>query len=228
MNINETYRYSSTELRSQKRTKSDIYDLKYGGNESSNIRQDEREKTGAFLVLNMILNSLNLKKDAAVLNVGVNDGREMLSLDFTNVVGTDLSRNALKRGLEMFSDSKFLLTDVETLPFTADRFDLIISLRTLQCSLLDKEQAIKEIQRVVRDKHAVVISSPTGYLSKNDAIVKGLMSKGQIDPERADREIELLKKLLTKQKFDIVGVFQAPIETFIMAIANKSDKGEAK
>lgn len=226
--VDETYRYSSTQLHSQERTKSSIYDLKYGGDESSDVLQDEREKTGAFLVLNMILNSLDLPKDASVLNVGVNDGREMQGLDFSNIAGTDLSRTALERGLEMFPDLKFVLADVETLPFAADQFDLIVSLRTLQCSLLDKEKAIKEIKRVVRDRHAVIISSPTGYLSEDDAVVEGLMSKGQIDPERADREIELLKKLLTKEKFDIVGVFQAPIETFIVAMANKSYKGETK
>ena len=170
--VDETYRYSSTELQAQERSRRSIYDLKYGGDESSEVRQDERKKTGVFLILNMILNSLDLSEDAAVLDIGINDGKEMQGLQLSNIAGTDLSRTALERGLELFPDLNFFLADVEDLPFKADYFDLIVSLRTLQCSLLDKEKAIKEIKRVVRDKHAVIISSPTGYLSEDDAIIE--------------------------------------------------------
>ena len=49
------------------------------------------------------------------------------------------------------------------------------------------------------------------------------MSNGEIDPERAEREIDNLKKLLFEENFEIVGVFQAPIETFIVALANKNE-----
>jgi SAM-dependent methyltransferase len=222
--ISATYQHSSTELYVQKHSKNDIYNLKYGGDESSNIRQNEREKTGALLILNMILSSLNLSRNSAILNIGINDGREMRGFNFSNMFGIDLSTSALKRGLKLFPNLKFFLASAENLPFKANNFDLIISLRTLQCSLINKEKAIREIKRVIKDRHAVIISSPTGYLSEDGGIVEGLMSNGQIDPKRAEREIEILKRFLLKEDFEIIEVIQTPIETFILSLANKMNK----
>ncbi len=74
-----------------------FYDRKYGSEESSIIRHNERIRSGGFQILRKLFKKYNLNSEGRILDVGVNDGQEMHSLGVSSFHGVDISLRSLKR-----------------------------------------------------------------------------------------------------------------------------------
>jgi len=122
----------------------------------------EREKTALNWIKNVgsefVSKILQRNQVNFVLDVGCGSGlwlTELKKMGF-NVVGTDISKDALRR-------SKQVLSDVCFLPFGTNTFDGVIILEVIEH--LNSEECSKllaEISRVCKKNGTVIISTPNG------------------------------------------------------------------
>ena len=156
-----------------------------------------------------------------VVNVGIGNGLEGEDLldgcrSLTIVdIGKISLRNAMKR-----------LPLATARPLEAERLsaiktgtqDVYLSLRTYQSAFFGVTPAVREAYRVVRLGGIVVISVANGYLaSKDHAFVPGMLIRGSTEVDR-DRPFELankIRRLLTRLKFEDVGVITGFCEIYV-------------
>ncbi|AFZ68096.1 class I SAM-dependent methyltransferase [Deinococcus peraridilitoris] len=97
---------------------------------------------------------VRLQPGARILDVGVNSGRELQLLDLAypghdfQVVGIDVSESALQLARTRFAHYSFRTLDVNNLPHAAlGRFDLVLSLGTLQSSGIEQDRVFRTLLR---------------------------------------------------------------------------------
>lgn len=107
----------------------------------------------------------NLKDDCKILDIGC--GKGFFLFDFkkfmpnSDVYGLDISDYAIKNSKEEIKD-KLTLGNAISLPWEDNFFDLVISLQTLHnLHNYDLEKALKEMERVGKDKYLCVESYRT-------------------------------------------------------------------
>ena len=107
----------------------------------------------------------NLKDDCKILDIGC--GKGFFLFDFkkfmpnSDVYGLDISEYAIKNSKEEIKD-KITLGNAISLPWEDNFFDLVISLQTLHnLHNYDLEKALKEMERVGKDKYLCVESYRT-------------------------------------------------------------------
>ena len=107
----------------------------------------------------------NLKDDCKILDIGC--GKGFFLFDFkkfmpnSDVYGLDISDYAIKNSKEEIKD-KITLGNAISLPWEDNFFDLVISLQTLHnLHNYDLEKALKEMERVGKDKYLCVESYRT-------------------------------------------------------------------
>lgn len=100
------------------------------------------------------LRRVRLGPDARVLDLGVNSGNELRLLDLAypghrcSVVGLDLDESALALARARFPQYEFWRFDANDLPSPAlGRFDLILTLDTLQSSGVDRDRVFRALLR---------------------------------------------------------------------------------
>lgn len=112
--------------------------------------------------LSEIVKRSGVRKDQRVLDVATGAG--FLALEFAKkadtVIGCDLTRNMLLKACEKekthgLKNTGFLLSDVESLPFPDESFD-IVSCRFAFHHFPDPQKALLEMKRVCRDKLVLV------------------------------------------------------------------------
>lgn len=157
----------------------DNQEEKYGTTSSfSNIHKNEEP---SFLANYLkALKNVNINKPSRVLNLGINSGDEFeiiqkYATNFENIelVGIDYCASAIQEAREKFSACKnisFINHDINDLDsLKPDRFDLIISIGTLQSSNLDF--------------NPLFMSLVQNYLKKDGAIILGFPNCRWIDGE---------------------------------------------
>jgi SAM-dependent methyltransferase len=113
---------------------------------------------GRRRILREILESLPLPTPANVLDAGCGSGRNLEELaGFGTVTGLDLAESSLTvargRGL-----GEIVAGSVESIPFAADSFDLVLTLDVLEH--VDDEAALTELRRVVRPEGFLLATVP--------------------------------------------------------------------
>ena len=126
------------------------------GLESGYQRISKREDPGLILDLADALERAELGPDARVLDLGVNTGDEFALLiglseplrSSGRFVGIDHSATAIARARQRFAGPQFefIEADLDTLPeLSLGRFDLVLSLGTLQSPGVDDRQVLRDI-----------------------------------------------------------------------------------
>ncbi len=110
----------------------------------------------------------------SVLEVGCGDGRFLSamasSLPQARLVGMDVSGRAIKKAsLRLDGDPRatFLEAPVEAIPWEADSFDLVVTIRSFH-HWRDHQSGLREIQRVLRAGGTLVIGDAlaTGWIRR--------------------------------------------------------------
>lgn len=162
------------------------------------------------------LKRTNITQKKRVLNLGINSGDEfiLISQHFNDIneiefVGVDYSKSAIEKAKERFSDKtnfQFYAHDINTLEeLNLGKFDLIISIGTLQSSNLDFKLTFMNIIQNYLDKQGSLI---LGF--PNCRWVDGEMIYGAKMPNYSFSEMTLLykdvyfcKKYLQQKKFKV-------------------------
>lgn len=144
---------------------------KYGTSSSfSNIHKNEEPSFLAHYL--KALKNVNINARLRVLNLGINSGDEFeiikkYATNFENIelVGIDYCASAIQEAKEKFSASKnisFINHDINDLDsLNIDRFDLIISIGTLQSSNLDFNPLFMFlVQNYLKKDGAVILGFP--------------------------------------------------------------------
>lgn len=192
----------------------ELEDEKYGVD--SIFSQINKNEEPAFLYYyKQALKNVKIDKRVRVLNLGINSGDEFeaikdYSLEFEKkeLVGIDYCKSAIASAKEKFDDKNitFINADINKLDsLSLEKFDLIISIGTLQSSNLDF--------------NAIFMSLVQNYLTKEGAIILGFPNCRWIDgemiygakmrnysyPEMSNlyKDVNFCKKYLQQKKFRV-------------------------
>jgi len=110
-----------------------------------------------------IMTLLDLKRGENVLEIGCGEGyytKKMLEIT-QNVVATDISEKFLNKAKKYTQEKalRYICCPAEKVPFPDNHFDKVLISEVIE-HLLDWEQGIKEIHRVLKPGGVVVISTP--------------------------------------------------------------------
>ncbi len=118
------------------------------------------------------LHRVRLKKGALVLDIGINQGDEFAGIahwDYElfatlRCTGVDHSASAIRHARHRFPSSRFTFIQADLSELDSSdlgRFDLLISVDTLQCSNMDgKDLFIKLVKGHLKDGGAVILGFP--------------------------------------------------------------------
>jgi ubiquinone/menaquinone biosynthesis C-methylase UbiE len=103
-------------------------------------------------------------KNARVLDAACGEGygSALLARFAATVDGVDISEQAISHARQRYSkldNVKFHLSDCTRLPFADDEFDRVVSFETLE-HLVEHEQLLAEIKRVLNPECCLIMSSP--------------------------------------------------------------------
>ena len=114
-----------------------------------------------------------LKKNALLLDAGCNIGTfEEILNNLTSpeykTVGMDFAPETIKIAhSKSIPNTDFLCADINNLPFKNNSFDCIVTIAVIE-HLPNKQKALNELKRVLKDKGQIVITTP----NKKDIILK--------------------------------------------------------
>lgn len=102
-------------------------------------------------------------RDASILDYGCGYGRtceELLTHGYQNVVGADISRKMIERGLQGDPSLNLVCFDGGELPFADESFDACTLLAVLTCIPTDAGQAevVRQLHRVLRPGGILYVS----------------------------------------------------------------------
>jgi SAM-dependent methyltransferase len=114
---------------------------------------------GRRRVLDVVLSSLDMPRDAAVLDAGCGSGRNMVELRrYGTVTGIELSPPSVQVARER-GVGEVLEGSVLEMPFADDSFELAVSLDVIE-HLHDDRCALRELRRVVAPGGRLLVTVP--------------------------------------------------------------------
>ena len=131
------------------------------------------------LYSDLLKDILPTKKKITILDIGCalgNFTKKVWQLDPKNeILGIDISENAIARVSKMFPNMKFKQAFLPTLPFNKHTFDLVLCLEVLYyLNDEDRERSVQAIKRILKDGGhlflSVVLDGGKRYFSEEDII----------------------------------------------------------
>lgn len=195
----------------------ELTDNKYGA-ESTFGRINKLEEPAFLMDYLDCLRRVNLRENARILNLGINQGHEfqaffhlfdadqIRSFRFT---GLDLSPSAIQLARSRFPQSnfQFLTGDINNLAdLQLGEFDLVISIGTLQSPDIDLHQTLRQLVRFhIRDQASAIFGFPNCRYVEGE-IKYGARVKNYSEPELSllIRDISFYKRYLQQHKFRVV------------------------
>ena len=192
-------------------TKIDEYTEKYGA-ESSFFRVDKNEEAAFYHDFFESVTELELPDNCRVLFLGCHRGTEFELLHSTNpeifryaaFTGIDHSASAIRQAEIDYPDCRLICGDINRLPeFIHERFDLIISIGTLQSPGINgKKLFMQLVQDYLTPGGAVIIGQPncryTGHEIHYGAVTRN-RQRGEMGLAIAD--LFFYKKYLQQHKY---------------------------
>ncbi|MEK6816272.1 MAG: class I SAM-dependent methyltransferase, partial [Nanoarchaeota archaeon] len=136
---------------------------KYGSESFIGMHQYEREYANDEpwpMHVRRLAEKVGIDCDMTILNVGINDGKEMEGLD-NKIIGLDLCDQAMEQGIRDYNNICFIKGSANDLPIPTASVDAYISFRTLCVTGIYETQALLEANRALRNGGTILISLPT-------------------------------------------------------------------
>lgn len=171
-----------------------------------------------------ILKKLNLStklNNLTMLNVGCNDGSQMKKLvgsNYKDLYLVDIGIRSLKLAKEIFPNSIIINTNADMLyGIPKNSIDLYLSFRTYNSSFFNIEGAISELNRVLCNNAAVIISIPNGFVDNNGNFISGLKppKKNFIDETYPFKISGTIMFEISKYGFKDIGLLNSFYEIYI-------------
>ncbi len=187
---------------------------KYGA--KSTFATIDKNNQPAFLVHYLkALENVKLDTRIRVLNLGVNSGEEFevlkkYSKNFKNLelVGIDYCSSAIEEAKKNFADENisFLVGDINDLePLNLGKFDLIISIGTLQSTNLDFNKVFMNIvQNYLKKDGAMILGFPNCRWIDGEMIYGGMVKNYNFSElSLLFKDVNYCKKYLQQKKFRV-------------------------
>lgn len=183
------------------------------GHQSLFFRLDKSEEAAFLYDFSTAVQKLDLPDGCKVLNLGCHRGTEFgmlndldrVKFQFNNFTGIDHSRSAIAQAENDYPESKFICGDLNNLHnLVKERFDLIISIGTLQSPGIDSKKLFMQlVQNYLQPGGAIIIGQP------NCRYLESEIKFGAVTKNRQDGEMGLVisdlffyKKYLQQHKFE--------------------------
>jgi len=193
---------------------SDDIEEKYGS--SSTFASIDKNSQPAFLVHYLkALENVKVDTRIRILNLGVNSGEEFevinkYSKNFENLelVGIDYCSSAIEEAKKNFDDENvsFHVGDINDLEqLNLGRFDLIISIGTLQSTNLDFNKVFMNIvQNYLKIDGAMILGFPNCRWIDNEMIYGGMVKNYNFSElSLLFKDVNYCKKYLQQKKFRV-------------------------
>jgi len=115
-----------------------------------------------------------------IIVVGIGNGLEgqELYVNCENLIAVDIGKRSLERAKRILPNASMVRNPAENLQeIKTDSQDIYISLRTYQSTYFDRNAALREAYRVVRQGGIILISVANGFLEQG-SIIPGLLIPG--------------------------------------------------
>jgi SAM-dependent methyltransferase len=176
---------------------------KYGA-ESEFARVRKLEEPGFLLPLLEALGEVRLRPGARVLDLGVNRGDELAVLPAdARVLGVDHAESALAEARRRFPGHAFVAADLNALPEDLGRFDLVLSIGTLQSPGVDDRALLRRlVQRHLEPTGALLLGFPNCRF-RDGEVLYGARTRNRRDPDAAPlvRDLAFYRRYLDQHRF---------------------------
>jgi pyrimidine deaminase RibD-like protein/SAM-dependent methyltransferase len=151
--------------------------------------------------------------------VGIGNGLEGKELyaNCEKLTAVDIGKRSLQRAANILPRATIIRASAEDLRnIPTDSQDIYISLRTYQSTYFDRNAALREAYRVVRQGGIVLISIANGFLEQ-DSIIPGLLIPGTalVDRNLGFRIADQVRSRMTLLKFEEIGVRTSLDEIYV-------------
>jgi len=209
-----TMRFKKLNITQSFHKESDDIEEKYGS--SSTFASIDKNSQPAFLVHYLkALENVKVDTRIRILNLGVNSGEEFevikkYSKNFENLelVGIDYCSSAIEEAKKNFDDENvsFHVGDINDLEqLNLGRFDLIISIGTLQSTNLDFNKVFMNIvQNYLKIDGAMILGFPNCRWIDNEMIYGGMVKNYNFSElSLLFKDVNYCKKYLQQKKFRV-------------------------
>ncbi|RME54903.1 class I SAM-dependent methyltransferase [Candidatus Woesearchaeota archaeon] len=198
-----------------------INNEKYGSRSFLDMHQYEREYANDEPWcdhLKRLVKMVGITNDMLLVNVGINDGKEMEGLE-NKIVGVDLSDKAMKDGND-YNNITFMKGSANKLPFNSGIFDAYLSFRTLCVTGVYETLALSEAQRVLKPGGIILISIPSINYDKGDTLNKSDYNIFRCSYNELDEKSKKYYSLLGRLGFGQLESYLNGVENFISGRKN--------
>lgn len=175
----------------------------------------EKEQLGNLQTHLDFLNKIELlKPDSNILEIGCGIGTIVyeLSQKGYNIIGADISTQAIEYGRHKYPLIELQIQAAETLPYEDNTFDIVLSFDLLE-HIAQVERHINEVSRVLRPGGCYLFQTPNKYSNVIfETLVKKSLKWRQFHPSL--HTPGQLKRRMRKHGFEIRFVKMNPINEF--------------
>jgi len=194
--------------------------FKYGAVSYSQMYIKEREKILGnwenFFTELCQIEKINIAGKIIVL--GINDGQEIGFIESDNIVGVDISKEAIARGKKLYPHINFINGDLAKPIIKDELIESCISLRTLH--LLKTEETEKVFCNAfnfLKEYGKIIVSVPGGFLTKDGEIIFGQRVDNElVDENRSMNDALRIYLVMEKSGFIDLRIIDQKIEIFIV------------
>lgn len=177
----------------------------------------------------------SLRPDARILGVGINDGREIRQLFGYRRASLDLvdiSAKAIEQLTHQLSDYSRIRSFVGTFEdWVSDysEYDFFFSLRTLNCTAVDRRACVRKSIALVKPGGTLIYSVANGYVYVDNGVPKALngmfsYETGTIDVQRPREIADEISSEVDAAGGTVLELTECPTEIFIVAAKERSPR----
>jgi pyrimidine deaminase RibD-like protein len=154
-----------------------------------------------------------------VVVVGIGNGLEGKDLyaDCENMIAVDIGENSLQQARKVLPKAEMQKACAERLSgLQSSSQDIYISLRTYQSSYFDRNAALREAYRVVRQGGIVLVSVANGFLEQG-SMIPGLLIPGTavVDRNLGFRIADQVRSRMSLLRFEDIGMRTSIDEIYV-------------